>query len=164
MKEMILITAMAALTACGGAVGGTNSGTGNLKIAANTNASNTVAAVPKKTSEPFAMHAAPKLIELVKKYKDTIDSDLDGKDLIVIGRAWDVQSDGIYLNSISENVTCLMSADAMADQKYKDLLAKKSQNPIVEVRGTFKSATISSDVWVRLEDCTIVSLPSSSGS
>lgn len=162
MKKCILIAAMAAMAAlagCGGAVGGTNSNMSNTN-----NANQATAAVPTKTSEPYAMHSAPKLIELVKKYKDDINTSLAGKDLIVIGRAWDAQSDGVYLNSISENVTCLMSAEAMADQKYKDVQAAKSRNPIVEVRGTFKSASVSSDVWVRLENCTIVSLPSSSGS
>lgn len=156
MKRIILISTLAAVTGCGGAVGGSNSNTGSI------DAANTKTAVATKTSEPYAMHSAPKLIELVKKYKDTINSDLGGKDLIVIGRAWEVASDGVYLNSSSENVTCLMPPAAMADKKYTDLQAAKSSSPIVEVRGTFKSASVSSgSVWVRLEGCTIVSLPSS---
>lgn len=155
-----MIAAMAALAGCGGAAGGANSNTGNTNTA-----NKATAAVPIKTLEPFAMHSAPKLIELVKKFKDTINSDLGGKDLIVIGRAWEVASDGVYLNSSSENVTCLMPPAAMADKKYADLQAAKSSTPIVEVRGTFKSASVSSgSVWVTLEECTIVSLPSSSGS
>lgn len=158
MKEIILIVVMAALTGCGGAVGGPNSN------ANSTNAANKTAAVATKTSEPWAMHSAPKLIELAKKNKNDINTLLGGKDLVVIGRAWEVASDGVYLNNRSENVTCLMSAEAMADQKYNDVQAAKSRNPIVEVRGTFKSASVSSDVWVMLENCTIMSLPSSSGS
>lgn len=159
MKNALLITTLMVFTGCGGAAGVSNSNT------ANTNAATTKTDVPVKTSEPFAMHSAPKLIELAKKFKETINADLGGKDLIVIGRAWDVASDGVYLNSSGENVSCIMSSEARADKKFADVQAAKSKSPIVEVRGTFKSASFPStaETWVTLENCTILSLPNSSG-
>ena len=71
---------------------------------------------------------------------------------------------GIMINNSYDTVLCSLSPAGRADKRYSDQLEK--DNPIVEVRGTFKSGKVQAGggVWVSLDECTIVSLPSSSGS
>jgi len=161
LREIILIGVIAALTGCG-AVGNSASNMANGANVANAGkAANKTLAVPQKTSEPFAMHSAPKLIELMKKYPDSLGTTFKGKDFIVIGRASRVDSSGIYFTQSLDSITCEMSSVARADEKFSTVEAAvaKSQQPIVEVRGTFAGGSVSTNgASGRLADCTIVSL------